>query len=97
MKVDYVVFVKDDGYTVRYMFLSPGGFDSTGEGLSRRRSQVAKASDCKSDIVGSTPTGASLFSPHQPLLRGTYLALWWPACQNAFAVNGRFQISVAIK
>ena len=24
-----------------------------------RRSQVAKASDCKSDIVGSTPTDAS--------------------------------------
>lgn len=26
-----------------------------------RRSQVAKASDCKSDIVGSTPTDASYF------------------------------------
>ena len=25
----------------------------------RRRSQVAKAADCKSAIVGSTPTGAS--------------------------------------
>ena len=28
----------------------------------RRRSQVAKAADCKSAIVGSTPTGASFFS-----------------------------------
>ena len=26
-----------------------------------RRSQVAKAADCKSAIVGSTPTGASFF------------------------------------
>ena len=29
---------------------------------SRLRSQVAKAADCKSAIVGSTPTGASFFS-----------------------------------
>ena len=28
----------------------------------RRRSQVAKAADCKSAIVGSTPTGASFFA-----------------------------------
>lgn len=27
--------------------------------MIRRRSQVAKAADCKSAIVGSTPTGAS--------------------------------------
>jgi hypothetical protein len=50
--------------------LSPARLDQNGKVAiafrkvdSRRRSQVAKAADCKSAIVGSTPTGASFLFP----------------------------------
>src|SRR5262245_57698396 len=60
------VIVRLDCAACPVLLTAPDRFRSLANVRTRRCSQVAKAADCKSAIVGSTPTSASRFSRFLP-------------------------------